>query len=105
MIQAQINAYGPKTTFIGKHPYASVETKPSNLSGVALVQVVITNPGVTCQGIYDIIKKGTVSKIGSALNLRIKYGDVHSKKIRKPHPSGNGATYVLHWYPGKANDN
>lgn len=99
MIQATLNAYGPRTVFVRKHPYRDAIEKPGPISGVSLVQIVKEHPGITSPEIFKLINKGNISKIGASLQLRVKYGDVHSKRVFTPRL--NGANQILHWYPGK----
>jgi len=104
MIQAQLNAYGPKTTFVGRHPYEQPPEDKSGISGLELVQIVKDNPGITCIGIFNLLGRSSTSNINGGLRARVKYGDVHIRKVNTPHPSGKGGTKVIHWYPGAGDD-
>ena len=98
-MQAQLNAYGPRTTFIGRHPYADV-VSPTSLARHVLMKLVEENPGCTTAQLTEIIGHKSKKHVATALETRLKYNDVHIIKRKVAHKNGNGATQVIHWYPG-----
>lgn len=101
MMQVALNAYGPRTTFVGVHPYAHLVSKP-RVTAAKLEALIAEHPGSTVKQLHALIGCGDSSSILASLHSREKRGIVHSVHKTVPHVFGNGASRVLCWYPGAA---